>query len=304
VSFLYTSVLFLLVLPAGLLVWVWARRGRRLVLPFDHGRPGTGRAWYVVLGLAESAPPLLLAVAIVLLAGPQKVGTPREKRVLTNIELCVDVSGSMTTPWGDGSRYDSALKAVEEFCDYRKGDAFGLTFFGNNVLHWVPLTSDVSAIRCAPPFMRPENLPIWFNGTEIGKALRACKTQLVAREEGDRMIVLVTDGDSFDLWGGADQEIAREMKANNITVFAIIIGMSRIQDEIVNITQLSGGEAFLAGDPEALRSIFRRIDQMKQTRLEKTVGETLDDFFPWCLAGLVVLGLGVVSLFGVRYTPW
>jgi Ca-activated chloride channel family protein len=147
-------------------------------------------------------------------------------------------------------------------------------------------------------------MPIWMQGTEIGKALRACKTVLTEREEGDRMIVLVTDGDSFDLGGGADQEIAREMKAANITVFAIIIGMDRIQDEIVNITQLSGGEAFEAGDPAALHSIFHRIDQMKQTRLEKTVGETRDDFLPWCVGGLVALGLGVVSLFGVRYTPW
>ena len=51
------------------------------------------------------------------------------------------------------------MKAIDEFLKIRKGDAFGLTFFGNNVLHWVPLTSDPSAIRCAPPFMKPENVP-------------------------------------------------------------------------------------------------------------------------------------------------
>ena len=66
------------------------------------------------------------------------------------------------------------MDAINEFLDYREGDAFGLTFFGNNVLHWVPLTTDASAVSCAPPFMRPEVAPPWFGGTEIGKALLAC----------------------------------------------------------------------------------------------------------------------------------
>src|SRR5262249_37083343 len=156
---------------------------------------------YVLLGLFESAPALLQVVAILLIAGPQRYGEPQTKRALTNIELCVDISYSMTTPFGDGSRYDTAMKAVDEFCTYRKGDAFGLTFFGNSVMHWCPLTADVSAIRCATPFMRPENVPPWFNGTEIGRALRACKQVLAPRQEGDRMIILVTDGESDDLFG-------------------------------------------------------------------------------------------------------
>jgi Ca-activated chloride channel family protein len=303
-SFMYPGVLFFLLIPAALLVWVWRREGRRLVLPFDHGRPGSGRVWRVVLNLAESVPPLVLAVVIVLLAGPQRLGEPKAKRVLTNIELCVDVSGSMTAPFGEGTRYDGAMKAVEEFCTFRKGDAFGLTFFGNNVLHWCPLTADVSAIRCAPPFMRPESLPPWFGGTEIGKALRACKSVLTNREEGDRMIILVTDGMSADLFGGNDQVVAKELKDSNITCFGIIIGDSRIPDEIVTITALTGGEAFDAGDPEALKVVFRRIDQMQQTRLEKSVGETQDDFFLYCIAGLSLLGTCTLSLFGLRYTPW
>ena len=39
----------------------------------------------------------------------------------------------------------------------------------------------------------------------IGKALLACKEILTSREEGDRMIILVSDGESFDLSGGNDE---------------------------------------------------------------------------------------------------
>jgi Ca-activated chloride channel family protein len=304
VSFLYPWILLLLVIPGAVLYWIWWRPGRRLVLPFDHGRPGKGTGWRSLIGVMESMPAFLLAVAVILLAGPQRLGEPKDKRVLTNIEFCLDVSGSMTSTFGDGSRYDAAMKSLDEFLTYRKGDAFGLTFFGNNALHWVPLTSDVSAIRCSPPFMRPENAPDWLGGTEIAKALRACAKVLSERQEGDRMIVLITDGESYDLQGGNDKEIARELKANNIVVYAVIIGMDRIQDEIVNITQLSGGEAFLPGDPETMKTVFRRIDQMKQTRVEKTIGETLDDFHLWSVVGLALVGMGVTSLFGLRYTPW
>jgi Ca-activated chloride channel family protein len=303
-SFANPLLLCALIVPVLLVISTWRRGDRRLILPYDHGLPGTGTVWRVLLAGSEALPPLLLAVVILILAGPQRLSEPKEKRVMTNIELCVDVSGSMTTPFGDGSRYDTAMKAVDEFCTYRKGDAFGLTFFGNNVLHWCPLTSDVSAVRCSPPFMLPDKLPPWFNGTEIGRALRACKSVLAERQEGDRMILLITDGESYDLFGGADAAIAKELKDNNITVYATIIGMDQIQNEIHTITGTTGGEAFMAGDPEALKAIFQRIDRMKQTRLEKSAADTMDWPLPFCVAGLSLLGLFNLTLFGLRYTPW
>jgi Ca-activated chloride channel homolog len=303
-SFLHPLVLLLLAVPLALLVWTWRRRGGEVALPFDHGKPGRGLFWFFLLGTCESMPALLLGVAIVLLAGPQRYGEPLEKRKLTNIEICLDISGSMTAEWGGGSRYDGAMKAVNEFVHYRKGDAVGLTFFGNSVLHWCPLTSDTSAVTCATPFMRPEKVPYWFGGTEIGRALRSCKQVISDRQDGDRMILLVTDGDSADLYGGAAEEIAKECKKANITVFAIIIGMSYIQEEIHTITTGTGGEAFEAADADSLRVIFKKIDQMRQAPLEKKLADTLDDYRPWCVAALVLLGVAGVGFLGIRYTPW
>jgi Ca-activated chloride channel family protein len=257
-----------------------------------------------VLSCAESLPGVLLAIAVILAAGPQKLGVPKTKRILTNIEFCVDVSGSMTAPFGEGTRYDGSMQAINEFLSYRTGDAFGLTFFGHNVLHWVPLTSDISAFAHAPPFMRPEVAPPWMGGTMIGKALLACKDILASREEGDRMVVLVSDGASADLHNGADEEVARTLRENNITVFHIHISDTPIPDEIITVTAKTGGEAFAVDDSDALGTIFRRIDSMKATRLEKTAPETIDDFAPYCVAGLSVLSAIGLALLGVRYTPW
>jgi len=302
--FRHRSVLALLVIPLALLLWTWRRKGRGLVLPFDHSGAAHGAWLSFFLRCAESLPALLLAVVVLILAGPQKWEEPRSKRVLSNIEFCVDVSGSMMAKFDSGDRYEASMKAINAFLDFRKGDAFGLTFFGNNVLHWVPLTTDISAFRCAPPFMHPRNLPYWFGGTQIAKALLACRQVLLTREEGDRMIVLITDGYSADLDGGNDEAVAKRLKADNITVFAVHVAEGNPAEGLERIASITGGEVFAPGDQEGLVHVFERIDKMQKTRMEKTHAEAADDFWPWCLAGLALLLSALLALFGLRYTPW
>ncbi|AWM37844.1 von Willebrand factor type A domain protein [Gemmata obscuriglobus] len=306
-QFAHVPVLVALVVPALMLGWVWAGRWllptRRVVLPLDGARARGGWFVWTLITLAESVPPLLLAVAVLILANPQRNGPPQQKRSLTNIQFAVDVSGSMLAPFGDGNRYDASMKAIDTFLDFRKGDAFGLTFFGDAFVHWVPLTTDVTAIRCSPPFMRPETVPPPFGGTAIAKALNGCKTELRRRDEGDKMIVLITDGFSYDLTGN-DEEIARTLSAEGVAVFCIIVGGFEPQAEIVNICRLTGGEAFRADDPDALPAVFKKIDTMKQAQLKPTIADTVDYYEPFVIVAMALLLLGVLCLFGLRYTPW
>jgi Ca-activated chloride channel family protein len=305
VSFATPALLLLLVLPLLLLRRAFVRPAS-IVLPLDlasdERRPGPG--WRRALEVADALPALGLAVAVVLLAGPQRTGEPASRRQLVNIEFCVDVSGSMTSRFGGGTRYDAAMTAINGFLGKRPGDAFGLTIFGNQVLHWIPLTSDVSAFRCAPPFLNPEVLPWWFGGTEIGKALRACRKVLAAREAGDRMIILVTDGYSADLDGGGDAEVANALKEDGVVVFTIHVADGAPPAELGTIATITGGEVFAADDPATLETVFKRIDAMTPAKLERRAPETFDHFEPWCIAGLVLLGLSLVSGFGLRAVPW
>lgn len=304
-SFGHPWVLLLLILPLALLYRQVRGYDRRpLTLPVDFSTVRSSRWMAATIGLAELLPTLIAAAVIVLLAGPERLGQPISQRVMTNIELCVDVSGSMLAPFGEGTRYDGSMAAINDFVDYRKGDAFGLTFFGNNVLHWVPLTSDISAVKCSPPFMQPGRLPPWFGGTEIGKAVTACQKVLTERQGGDRVIILVTDGLSGDLFNGGDVELAQRLAADNITLYSIHVAEGDVPDVIVNLSHLTGGEVFEAGDPEGLKEIFRKIDVMQQTKLERSAPERQDDFAPVCFTGLGLLAMSVLSAFGLRYTPW
>jgi Ca-activated chloride channel family protein len=118
------------------------------------------------------------------------------------------------------------------------------------------------------------------------------------------MAVLISDGESQDLGGGAAETLGLELVNDNIALFYIHVADGAPQDEVFRIASRTGGQAFAAGDPSALREVFKRIDAMKPARLQPTQAEPTDFFQPFALAGLGLLGLQLLSMLGLRYTPW
>ena len=299
-TFTYPMLLLLLSIPA-LMLWAVPYRGWGLLLPFDH-QQHQGRRWLSILIVAfDCVPALLLAAAIVILAGPQTMQQPKNTRKLTNIQFCLDVSGSMM----EDNRYQNARKAVEDFIDVREGDAFGLTIFGTEQIRWVPLTKDLSAVRNALPFANPSRQPSQMGGTRIGAALRFCRDNMINEAtEGDRLIILVSDGASADLDDTTTGDIADELKKANIRLYHVHVATDPIPDEVIEIARETGGEAFQATDAARLRRVFKHIDRMKPAEFRSLGTVPLDHFQPFAIAGLAFLALHVIGLLGVRYTPW
>lgn len=305
-SFHQPLFLWLLALPVMWGFWQWVRRGHPVALPFDHGTQKEGRILRFLTNFAGTLPALLLTIAVLMLAGPRKPAPPQEERVLNNIILCLDVSGSMGMRFGsEGNRFDAAVKAAREFCSFRKGDAFGLTVFGSEYIHWVPPTKELSAIINATQYVRPNNMPPWMGGTMIANALHGCRDQLVRTEEGDRAVILISDGGSGDFQNGGDRAVAEELSQDNIRVFGIQIG----QDDtggggMETVAAGTGGKVFTAGDPAALDGVFREIDRMQKARFKQTTADWVDAYTPFALAGLGAVLLYGLSLLGLRYSPW
>lgn len=298
-TFLHPWVLLLLAAPV-LLFWTVIGRRAGVTLPFDH-QPHARRRWLpAVLGFFDTVPLLLLSACIVMLAGPQMLKAPKAERLLTNIQLCLDVSGSMSGP-----RYQMASKAIKDFTAAREGDAFGLTLFGSHQIRWIPLTRDLAAIRNAMPFADPDHQPMHMGGTMIAAALRFCKGNIEAESlEGDRLIILVSDGESPDLDDGENDKVAQELKAANITLYHIHVAEDNIPTEVVDMARGTGGEALAATDAQSIKDVFRHIDRMKPAKF-RSVGTTpMDHFRPFAIAALVLVGLHAVGLLGMRYTPW
>ena len=298
-TFLHPWVLLLLSVPV-LLFWTVLGRGPGLVMPFDHQSHARHRWPRWALGVFEVVPLALLAIAIVILAGPQMLKQPKAERLLTNIQLCMDVSGSMT-----GSRYQLAAKAIEDFTNAREGDAIGLTFFGSHQIRWIPLTKDLKAIRNAMPFADPDHQPIHMSGTAIAAALRFCKANMeVEAQEGDRMIVMVSDGDSPDLDDGQSEVVGGELKEAGITLYHIHVAEDTIPSEVVDLARMTGGDAMQATDPTGIKQVFRHIDRMKPAKFTSAGTLPMDHYRPFALAALVLACVHVIGLLGVRYTPW
>jgi Ca-activated chloride channel family protein len=302
-TFAYPAVLTLLALPVLLMVWEWRRRGTVVALPFDHANARRGRWLECTVKTANLLAPMLLAVSIILLAGPQRPLSQGTQRVLTNIELVLDVSGSMTAQYGDGRRADKAVEALQEFVNHRKGDAFGVTLFGTEVLHWVPLTKDLDALKHSAPFMKPEAMPPYMGGTRIGLALRSVHKILADRPKGDKMIVLISDGSSGDLRGQSDK-ISSDLNGDDIVLYYIHVANGQPQQEVYDIANRTGGEAFVAGDPAALQTVFEKIDAMQPAKFKPETPIPADNFRPFALAGLSMLAMQLLTLFGIRFTPW
>ena len=299
-TFSHPLVLLLLAIPAILLVSV-PGRGWGLVLPFDHQPHRRRRLAGLALGFFDCVPALLLAVAILILAGPQTLQTPRSTRQLTNIQFCVDVSGSMNAE----GRYDMAKEAIGRFVEAREGDAFGMTLFGSHQIRWTPLTTDLSAILGALPFADPQRQPVHMGGTRIGSALRFCRDNMIHEAEaGDRMIILVSDGQSSDLSGGAGADIIDELRDAGIVVYHIHVASDEVPQEVAEIASATGGEAYQASDPASLARVFAHIDRMRPAQFLPAGTVPMDRFAPFAVAGLALLGLHLIGLLLARYTPW
>lgn len=304
-TFAYPLVLIALAIPIFMIVFQWRTHARALPLPFDHQATPHAKWLGRLLNLVNTLPPLILAVAIILLAGPRKFERPKSEREMTNIMFVLDVSGSMTSSFGEKDRYEVAMEALNEFLSFRKGDAFSLMIFGGHNLRWVPLTTDVSAFRYAPPYLHPSKLPNWFSGgTSIGKALRQAQKFLVRADEGDRLIILISDGYSSDLRNNNDVKIAQGLKEDGITLYGVHVGGGGAPPEVSVMTSMTGGQTFAAGDPMALEAVFRKIDEMQQAPMKRLTPDPVDNFAPWALAAMIMGGTFLLTLFGLRYSPW
>ena len=310
-SFAHPWVLLALLIPGAVIAWEVLRAGgggRAVAMPFDHARARVRRWLPGLLTAAGVIPAVILAAVVVILAGPQRLGPPGQERVLTNIELVLDVSGSMSSPIGysraGASRYTAAMDAITTFTSRRKGDAFGLTIFGGEVVRWVPLTKDLSAIRNATPFLDPKSMPGPLNSTRVGHALDFTREVLAKQKDGDRLIILITDGFSSDLEGPAAMTVASALSAEHIVVHAINVGDGPAPDQLFAVVTPTGGKVFDASNQASLNSIFAHIDAMHPTRIRPKEREPVDFFTPVAMAAAALLGLHALCLTGFRYTPW
>jgi hypothetical protein len=191
--------------------------------------------------------------------GALQVVKQGDKAAARNLEIVLDVSGSMNTALGDGTRWTTALKVLQEVVGTLPDDVnVGLRVYG----HRYP---SKSAQTCQDTELL---VPIGkLDRDRLVKATSALKprgeTPLVRsvlktvddlKKAGGGSVILITDGE--ESCQGNPQSAARQIKASGVKVTLNIVGFTltgkQVENELGKFAASTGGQYYGAQDGQQL----------------------------------------------------
>ncbi len=264
---------------------------------------------------------LALGCLIVALARPQlRHDEQKTEGEGIDIVLCMDVSGSMGSRDIPPSRMDVAKEVAEEFVRGRPVDRIGLVIFSGESFTQCPITTDRNTL--ITQIQTLESRKYLKDGTVIGEGLATAVDRLTKAGSSSKVIILITDGkEDAPETRLIDPLTALEIaKSQRVKVYAI--GMGAVASTIVEITGTNnrprtatidfidedllrkiagetGGKYFRARDKEALKNVYKEIDQLEKSKVEITTFQRFEEkFLPFVL---VALGLVFIEML-LRFT--
>jgi Ca-activated chloride channel family protein len=277
---------------------------------------GVKTSWRVRLRpLLLAARAAAIALLIVVLTRPQRVqSSEKVTREGIDIQLALDISLSMKAQdFEPKDRIMVAKEVIAEFIKGRTDDRIGLVVFSGHAFTQVPLTLDyefmLNLLSQVQTVRRPD-------GTAIGVALAHSVDGLRNSNTKSKIVILLTDGSNNR--GDVDPVQAAEIaRALDVRVYTILVGKAgngeypvydpwrdetylipapTAEDEVAlrEIAERTGGLFFRAGDQEALRAIYEKINQLERSQVasEKLV-RYQEAWEPWALGAIVLLALEI-----------
>lgn len=207
---------------------------------------------------------LSVACAAISLARPQWGFVWEEThRKGLDLMLAVDVSKSMLAQDVRPDRLARAKMAVEDLLQKLEGDRVGLVAFAGSAFLQCPLTLDYNAFRQSLEALDVSVIP--RGGTDIAAAIRETVTALEGKDEGERILILLTDGEDLE---GRALEAARQAGAGGLKVFTVGVGSS--SGELVPVPDGKGGTAF-ARDRDG-QFVKSRLDESMLSQIAEATG--------------------------------
>ena len=234
-------------------------------------------------------PALLWLAWLALLAAaarPQWTGEPVSLPTTgRDLMLAVDISGSMgTEDMQLANRLVDRLAVVKQvvadFVAARQGDRVGLILFGTSAYLQAPLTFDLASVK---RLLNEAPVGIAGGKTAIGDAIGLAVKRLRTRPDGDRVLILLTDG-ANNVGEVAPIKAAELAAAEDVRIHTIGVGAERMrmpgifgalgsrlinpsaeldEDALTQIADATGGRYFRARDSAALKEIYGIIDALE-----------------------------------------
>ncbi|BBN82130.1 VWR domain protein in aerotolerance operon BatA [Pseudoalteromonas sp. A25] len=232
------------------------------------------------------------------------VALPNEGR---DIMLAVDLSGSMTEQDMEyQGRYIDRLSVVKavlsEFIEQRQGDRLGLILFGDTAFLQTPLTRDLNTVS---QMLSEAQIGLVGRATAIGDALGLSVKRFSQREQSNRILILLTDGQNTA--GNLDPEDALILaKEEGIKVYTVGVGSdgrggfslfgmggaggSNIDETTLkHIAKETGGLYFRAKDVAGLQQIYQELDKLEPVSDEAQTFRPQLALFYWPLLAVLAL---------------
>ncbi|GGZ52354.1 hypothetical protein GCM10008101_01770 [Lysobacter xinjiangensis] len=258
---------------------------------------------------------LLAALAWILLciaaARPQQLGPPVQPPVKgRDLMLALDLSGSMNEPdmeLGGGvvDRLTAAKAVLSDFIDRRAGDRLSLLVFGRQAHVLTPFTLDRDSVR---EQLADSVVGLAGQETAIGDAIGLAVRRLRDQREGERVLVLLTDG--VNTAGVLDPRKAARIAADSgvrihtvafggeggLSLFGFRLPMTAGDDPIDEATlraiaASTGGRSFRARDTRELAGIYAEIDRLEPIPQPGRAVRPRIERYAWPLAASFVLAL-------------
>ena len=304
---------FLLVIPFWVAYYVWRsmQGGASMIISStDPLRSAPRTIRYNLRHLPAILRNLALVCIVVALARPQTID--HEEKTITegiDIVLAVDISSSMLARDFKPDRLTASKEVAAQFVANRQGDRIGLVVFAGESYTQSPITTDQSSLQTLLGRLRSG---VVDDGTAIGNGLATAINRLRESDAKSKVVILLTDGvnNSGQIAPITAAEIAKSM---GIKVYTIGVGRNgtapypifdergRVVDVdeakveidekmLKEIAAQTGGEYFRATDKSSLESIYKQIDSMEKSKVEKFgVTHVYEEFLSFALAALALL---------------
>ncbi|MDP7593005.1 MAG: VWA domain-containing protein [Litorilituus sp.] len=251
-------------------------------------------------------------LTVLALSQPQWLGDaidiPTQAREMM---IAVDLSGSMQIE--DMSLRGSAVNRLAmlkvvlgNFIERRVGDRLGLILFADDAYMQTPMTFDRQTVK---QMLNESVLGLVGRKTAIGDAIALAVKRFDAKEQSNKVLLLLTDGQNTA--GKISPEQALELAvAKNITIYSIGIGAdvmiqqslfgsrrvnpsSELDEEtLTKLAEQTGGQYFRARNSQGMEQIYQLLDQLEPLEQEQQQMRPLTALFYWPLS------LGLLLVFG------
>lgn len=226
---------------------------------------------------------LALTFLIIALARPQSSNSWRtENTEGIDIMMAMDVSGSMLGEDFRPNRLEASKAVGIEFIQSRPNDNIGLVIFAGESFTQSPLTTDHVALI---NIFNSVRYGLLEDGTAIGVGLANAINRMKDSKTKSKVIILLTDGSNnrgditplnaaeiagqfgirvYVVGVGSKGQVRTPVQTPNGTIYQMV-DSDFDEETLQEIAQQTGGKYFRATNNNALRSIYKEIDEMEKS---------------------------------------